>query len=29
MSAPFSTIEDALEDFKRGKFVLVTDDAVA
>jgi 3,4-dihydroxy 2-butanone 4-phosphate synthase/GTP cyclohydrolase II len=27
MSAPFSTIEEALEDFKRGKFVLVTDDA--
>jgi 3,4-dihydroxy 2-butanone 4-phosphate synthase/GTP cyclohydrolase II len=27
MSAPFSTIEEALKDFKRGKFVLVTDDA--
>src|SRR4028119_231987 len=26
MSVPFSTIEAALEDFKRGKFVLVTDD---
>jgi len=26
MSSPFSTIEDALKDFRAGKFVLVTDD---